>query len=52
MTPGYGWERARETRQAVSLLGVENPWRPGSVSQSEDVNLTLCFQIFSGFVEG
>lgn len=51
MTPGYGWERARETRQAVSLLGVENPERPGTVSQSED-DLTLCFQIFSRFVKG
>lgn len=48
MTPGYGWERAR---LAVSLLGVENPERPGTVSQSED-DLTLCFQIFSRFVKG
>lgn len=52
LTLGYGWERVRENRQAVSLLGVENPRTPGALSQSEDDSLTLCFWIFSGFVKG
>lgn len=51
MTPGYGWERGREARQAVSLLGVGNPQQPEVVPQSECDNLTLCFQVFSGFVK-
>lgn len=52
MTPGYGWERGREARQAVSLLGVGNTQRPEAIPQSEDDNLTLCFQVFSGFAKG
>lgn len=52
MTPGYGWETGREARQAVSLLGVGNPQRPEAIPQSEDDNLILCFQVFSGFAMG
>lgn len=46
MTPEYGWERGREAKQAVSLLGVGNPQRPEAIPQSEDDSLTLLSGIF------
>lgn len=46
------WLGGRETRQAVGLLRVGNPRRPDAILQSEDDNVTQCFQVFSGFSKG
>lgn len=46
------WLGGREARQAVSLLRVGNPQGPEVALQSEDDNITQCFQVFSGFAKG